>query len=724
MGGLFTYPLPMTPLFPRLLALAIVSVLAQNTSAQSRTDDAIQLDRVTVSASTSRIPDSEAALPNTITVIDRAQLDQQLALTHDLSQVLSNLIPSFTPSRQKLTNAGETLRGRKPLYLVDGVPQSTPLRDGGRDGHTLDPAMIERIEVIHGANALQGLGASGGIINIITKHAPRKDGASFQDVSLSGSSALSHEDDSAGYRGSYLFGTRQGAFDFVGGASYASEGLYYDGDGNPLAINAVQGDLMDSRSHNLFAKAGWNLNEDRRLQLTANRYQLQGNNDYVVVNGDAINGIPATSERGNPEGEGPRNRTTSVVLDYIDKSIGGGYLQAQAYWVDFSALYGGSDWEDFWGDGRDLNWYDQSQNTSEKLGGKFSWSRGDLFGLRLRGTLGLDLAHDTTSQDLVRAGLHWVPETTYQSWSPFVQAEWWLTDTVMLTGGLRYERGKLEVDDYTTIPANDGGSQFVKGGSPTTSETMPNLGLVWEVTDALKLYASYAEGYTVADIGRVLRAVTEPGSTVDGLVDLSPVIADNQEIGLDYDDGRWLVHLAMYRSDSDLGSRLDFDPATRTYNVARERTEIEGFDGSVAYQVQDDMRIGLAYARTRGRYDSNKDNRVDSDLPGVNVSPDRVTAFWELAFSPSANLRLQASKAFDREFEYRGVVQPNTRFDGYTTVDLLSRFKLPVGTLSVGIENVFGEQYINYYSQVTPPRNDTYTAGRGRVLTVGWSHSF
>lgn len=724
----------MTLPHPRLLTLAVALALPSAVYAQAQTDGATELDRVTVSASTSRIPDSEAALPNTITVIDRAQLEQQLAVTQDLSQVLANLIPSFTPSRQKLTNAGETLRGRKPLYLVDGVPQSTPLRDGGRDGHTLDPAMIERIEVIHGANALQGLGASGGIINIITKHAPRKDGDSFHDVSLSASSALAHEDDGVGYRGSYLFGTRQGAFDFVGGASYASEGLYYDGNGNPLAINAVQGDLMDSRSHNLFAKGGWNIDEDRRLQVTANRYQLQGNNDCVVVDGDAVNGIPASSQRGEPEGEGPRNRTTSVVLDYTDKSLGGGYLQAQLYWVDFSALYGGSDWEDFWGDGRDLNWYDQSQNQSEKLGGKFSWSRGDLFGLRLRATLGVDLARDTTSQELVRAGLDWVPETVYESWSPFVQAEWWITDAVMLTAGLRHERGKLQVGDYLTIPDQrvvpagvKGARYFVEGGSPATSETMPNAGLVWEATDALKLYASYAEGYTVADIGRVLRAVTTPGSSVDGLVDLSPVIADNQEIGLDYDDGRWLVHLAAYRSDSDLGSRLTFDTATRTYNVARERTEIKGFDGSVAYQVQDDMRIGVAYARTRGRYDSNGDDRVDSDLPGINVSPDRITAFWELAFTPSVNLRLQASKAEGRDFytlNGRTASYDKVSFDGYSTVDLLSRFKLPVGTLSVGVENVFNEQYISYYSQVTPPRDDTYTAGRGRVLTVGWSHRF
>ena len=700
----------------RLLAAAILGTFALPALA----DDPVNtLDRVTVSASTSRIPDSASALPSTITVIDQEQLQQQLAVTQDISQVLANLVPSFAPSRQKLTNSGETLRGRKPLYLVDGVPQSTPLRDGGRDGHTLDPAMIERIEVIHGANALQGLGASGGIINIITKRAPRQDGNSFQDVSIAASTALPHESDSTGYRASYLFGTRSGAFDFVGGASYASEGLYYDGDGKPLAINAVQGDLMDSRSYNLFAKGGWNIDADRRLQLAANRYQLQGNNDYVVVEGDAVSGIPASSERGDPEGEGPRNRTTSVVLDYTDKSLAGGYLQAQVYWVDFAALYGDSDWGDFWGDGRDPDWHDQSQNLSEKTGGKFSWSRGDLFGLRLRATLGLDLARDTTSQELIRAGLDWVPETTYESWSPFVQAEWWLTDTLMLTGGLRHERGKLQVDDYTTIPANAGGSRFVEGGSPTTSETLPNIGLVWEATDALKLYASYSEGYTVADIGRVLRAINQPDQRVDSLVDLSPVVADNREIGLDYGDDRWLAHLAAYWSDSDLGSRLAFDPATATYNVARERTEIRGIEGNLAFRFSEAGRIGLGYATTHARYDSDGDGHVDSDLPGINVSPDRVTAFWTQAWTPGFDTRLQAGRAFDRDFD-----SSDNDFDGYTTVDLLGRFRLPLGTLSIGIENLLGEQYIAYNSQTTPPRDDTYTAGRGRVLTLGWSHRF
>jgi iron complex outermembrane receptor protein len=114
-----------------------------------------------------RIARPLSTIPNTVTIINETELAQQLAVNHDISTVLGNLIPGFSPSRQKLTNAGESLRGRKPLYMIDGVPQSNPLRSGGRNGHTIDPSVLARIEVLHGANAIHGLDASGGIINLI-----------------------------------------------------------------------------------------------------------------------------------------------------------------------------------------------------------------------------------------------------------------------------------------------------------------------------------------------------------------------------------------------------------------------------------------------------------------------------------------------------------------------------------------------------------------------------
>lgn len=77
--------------------------------------------------------------------------------------------PSVYEDIWSTLDRGETFRGRSALILVDGIPQSNPLRPTGREIHTIDFSMIERIEVIHGANATNGLGATGGVINLITR---------------------------------------------------------------------------------------------------------------------------------------------------------------------------------------------------------------------------------------------------------------------------------------------------------------------------------------------------------------------------------------------------------------------------------------------------------------------------------------------------------------------------------------------------------------------------
>lgn len=714
---------------PTALACALLALIAPPLA---RAQEPRELDRVTVSASTSRVPDSDAALPNTITIIDRRELEQQLAVTSDLSQVLSNLIPAFAPPRQKLTSFGESLRGRKPLYMVDGVPQSTPLRDGSRSAHTIDPAMIERIEVIHGANALQGLGASGGIINIITKKAPKKAGV-FQEVAVGASVALPREADDLGTRASYLVGASNGTLDVVAGASRATEGLYYDGAGRPVGVDTTQGDLMDSRSWNLFAKSGWSLGDGARLQLTANRYRMQGDGDYALVPGRAPatgarsdSGTPASSVRGTPEGEPTRNVADSLSLDFSHPAIAGGALQAQLFWFDFQSLFGGGRFGTF----QDPaiapvgTIFDQSQNESEKIGAKLGWSRKALFGLPVNATFGLDVLRDRTAQVLVNTDRRWVPETEFRSVSPFVQGDWRISDALLLTGGLRQERAELRVDDYTTLAfygAGQRNGRFVRGGRPETRETLGNLGLIWYATDALNFYASYSEGYTVADIGRVLRQVSTDGQTVENLTDLSPVVADNQEVGLDYDDGRWRVHAAWYRSESELGSLLVFDATNNVYNVQRQPTTIHGLEANASVKLTPAARIGAAYARTRGAYDGNLDGRFESDLEGINISPDRATAFWEQAWTPRFSTRLQASHAFDREFLRNGLRVAG--FEGYATADLFARVALPVGALNIGIENLTGRRYVTYFSQTTPA-NDSYNAGRGRVLSLAWSHRF
>ncbi|KPQ20905.1 MAG: TonB-dependent Receptor Plug Domain, partial [Halomonas sp. HL-93] len=115
--------------FVSLVATSQVHAQQASTNAESESLSE-ESEAMVVTATRSRSDEGET--PQRVTVIDREQIEQQMAITEDPGQVLSNLIPSYSPSRQKLSNAGETFRGRDAAFLVDGVPQSNPLRDSSR----------------------------------------------------------------------------------------------------------------------------------------------------------------------------------------------------------------------------------------------------------------------------------------------------------------------------------------------------------------------------------------------------------------------------------------------------------------------------------------------------------------------------------------------------------------------------------------------------------------
>src|SRR5262245_15862155 len=104
-------------------------------------------------------------IPGAVSVIGTADVTQNIAVTEDVTKVLEHTLPGYSPSREGRYTFGETLRGRRPLYLFDGIPQSTPLRDGSVGSYFVDLSMIERVEVINGPSATEGFGGGGGLIH-------------------------------------------------------------------------------------------------------------------------------------------------------------------------------------------------------------------------------------------------------------------------------------------------------------------------------------------------------------------------------------------------------------------------------------------------------------------------------------------------------------------------------------------------------------------------------
>ena len=696
-----------------VLSLALAAILAGPAVAQDTTTP-VKADE-TIKITATRTEQSAGSIAATVTVIDGEDLRRQLASADTLSDVLGNLVPAFSPSRQKLSSAGETLRGREPLYLIDGVPQSNPLRNGSRAAYTIDPLMIERVEIIHGASAIQGMGASGGIINIITKSA--ENGAAHE-VTAGFTAPTSETNEGLSYRTGYLFRGASGDVSAVAGVQLRSTGMYVDGDGNLIGVDSAQGDTMDSESYDVFAKLGYRIDDMQQLELMVNHFDMEGNGDYSSLGGDRAAGIPTISIEEPTAGDAPRNKVTTATLTYRNADVLGADLNWQLFSQDFSALYGGGTYATFQDPALGENLFDQSRNDSQKYGSRLTLNWDNVAATPVDLTGGVDYLRDTTFQELAQTGRNWVPETEFNNWALFVQARY-QANGLTLSAGARYEYGKLKVDDFTTLASY--GSQFVAGGEPSFNELLPNFGVVYALTDDWRAFASYSEGFSMPDVGRVLRGINQPDLSVASFLDLQPVIADNQEIGIEYRDSALHFSLSYFQSDSDLGARLQAD-ADGFYSVQRERTEIDGYELSANYAWTAYTSFGVNYAKTNGEYDSNDDGVVDTELGGRNIAPERANLYWEQQWGALVSSRVQYNMLFDRDI-YSGA-QAINNFDGYQTLDAQVLIEtMDYGQFTVGIENLLDEFYLTYYAQTVGPDNRNF-AGRGRTVSVNWSYSF
>src|SRR5690349_10614709 len=255
-----------------LLTSTVLAAAALATTAQAQAaDTGREVQEVTITVARTILPAN--ALPLTVDVIDSTALQQQVTIGGSVVDAVSALSPSFSPTREKLSGAGETLRGRSPLYAINGIPQSTPIRDGSRDGYTIDPFFIDRVEVIYGSNALQGIGATGGVVNQVTAGAPTRDGVAIRTLAQ-GTIPTSFDGSAMGGKVAGLAGYRAGAFDATGGIAFERRGVFQDGHGKNVGIDGTQGEIQDSDAWSLFGRIGYQIDDSLRLDLIANHFEL------------------------------------------------------------------------------------------------------------------------------------------------------------------------------------------------------------------------------------------------------------------------------------------------------------------------------------------------------------------------------------------------------------------------------------------------------------------
>lgn len=713
-----------TPSAAALLAALLLASTAASGRAQTvepaneeKKEDVVQLEKLTVTTGY-RSPKAIDQIPGAIKLITNDEISGTQQLTDDATAVLARIIPGYAPATQAMNNTGETLRGRVALRLFDGISQTTPLREGSRNGTFTDMDIVGRIEVINGPSASEGIGAVGGIINYISK-SPEKEGG---EAVLRSKFSTQGEDDSETWRVGLNYFHKAGNKDLVVGTSFSDRGMSYDARGRRQGMSQ-SGSVNDSESQNLFLKGGYTFgkNNEQRATVTISRFHIEGKGNYVIELGNRSLGITDSARPGQPpNSKAEFNDFNQYALAYNHANLLGGSLNVQIYKASQAMRFlaeGGDDRQD------PLiaplgTLIDQSEINSQKKGLRSSWAHEDLFAVTgLEVNVGFDVLDETAQQKLALTNRVWVPPMNFTSKAPFVQASY-TRGPVTLSGGVRREDGELQVDNYTTTFFRNRVS--VTGGTLDYQETIPNAGVIVRLPRNWSVFGSYSKGYTLPNVGIPLRNVNITGQSVAGILDLQAVIADNKEAGVTWNGRKGGFNASYYESYSDFGVTLTVDPVTRDFVMQRRPVDLKGWEVSGEYRPNKKLRFNGSYSRTKGMTRTTETGPLTRRIGIASVSPDKlnVSATWK--FSDQISLSLYQDHLFKRDINVGAAGEEHTT--SLTLHHLTVKYATKWGDFHLGVENLADKYYILPWSQIDQFLN--YFAGRGRVISLSHEIKF
>ncbi|QPJ63778.1 MAG: TonB-dependent receptor [Candidatus Nitronauta litoralis] len=674
---------------------------ARDTVTLTKAADSISLGNIEVGVT--RSVGNLIDTPQSVTIVRREQIQRQMDLTTDLGDILAKTVPGLGTSTEGNTEVGQTLRGQNLFVLIDGVPQTLPLRNGQRNLRTIDPAAIERVEVLRGSTSVYGLGGTGGIINIITKRA--EEGPAKFTTDFTVRFQPSEVGESASERLTQRVEGRHEQLDYILSATGEQTGGFFDGEGDRISPDPNgQGGIADSDSYNLFGKLGYDLDEQQRFELSANSFKLEQETNFS--RGVGLTGVVKTpAVPGVPLGEDTGTENLQLNLNYRNTDVMGSIVKTQLYYRDFWTRYGYFPPPTHTTGG-------QTFIDSQRYGGRLDIET-PLFSFG-RLLWGVDVVYEETSQPM-EDGRFFTPEMEQWTVGPFAQTEVFLGESLTLHGGVRYETILFAVDNFTTV-----GNFDVVGGNLDYGREVFNAGAVYNLTEEVDLYASFSQGFTVPEIGRVLRTVGSAGASVDNIRPKAQVV-DTYQVGA---RGSWANvqgDISLFYSDSDLGSTLTSPTSPNVLiGLLRIPERVYGLEVSVNAQPFDKWGIGGTLSWMEGELDSDNDGNFDSFMLGNRISPLKLTSYIENQTLSNWRNRLQFLYSGNRD-RFKG--QPGFgrgAVDDYVLVDLVSTLNFETGSLSVGIKNLFDEQYFPNISQIYD-FNDRYSAGSGRSISATYS---
>jgi iron complex outermembrane receptor protein len=686
-----------------------------------------ELEEIIVS--TTRLPEVKRNTSSSVIVITQKEIESYAQLNSDMSVILGLAVPSIGLSSNTTSNRSQTLRGRQILVLIDGIPQSTPLRNTDRDLRTISPYAIERIEVIEGATSLYGSGGAGGIVNFITKK-------SNKDKTFSGSTSLALTDafiskgkNTNGYKLNQQFNGKIDNFDYLVNAGVIKSGRSVDGEGEYISPRYGLGEVT---TQNLLAKVGYDINANNRIEAMYNFYSALQNTDLVASGGKYLDspqiGVigkkdPAAENEGTKYNHNAYLKYTSKEI-FTNTDLEASIFGQKLYTLfDYRAHNPKSPrWEETGG---------QATIKAEKIGARVSiLSKIDFTeNIKTSYIVGGDFLFDKTSQPLVDGRL-WVPELKAYNSAAYLQTRTVFYNNLTLKAGIRYDNISVKVPDYKTIPLKkDQEWLAIQGGNLDYNKASLNAALSYNIINEFNPYVSFSQGLSIYDLGRILR---DAKSDVVSKIETDPVITNNYEVGFTSKiDNNWNFRAAYFWSVAKLGSDLQAGEGG-FWQVVRNPQRINGIELAFDGKPIDWATIGGSFSGYEGKMKSDDSSSYDTYMGGLSIAAPKLSLFTTInplkdlwvnlyythtskrdRFTPTPN---KAGVLTYQEGE--GKVSPIDLFNLHTSYQYNKNIQL-----SLGIENLFNKTYYTSSSMLVA-RDAEYARGNGRYYTLSLTFKY
>ncbi|HEY0843603.1 TonB-dependent receptor [Methylotenera sp.] len=598
------------------LTLAVLSTFGIAQQAQAETTEKIVTAPVVVTAT--RVEQNSFDLPVAIDVVESKDIQNgqlQMTLSESLIRVPGITAQNRTQSAQdpQISSRGFGSRSsfgvRGVRVYVDGIPLTMP--DGQGQPGVVDLSAVKSVEVMRGPfSALYG-NSSGGVIQMLTKDAPK-----------------TPEVGATVMFGSY--DTKRQILDAAGTA----ENIEYLVNVSNFETNGYR-DHSASNKQQATAKFKINVSEDTKINALLNWFEQEAEDPLglprVATANDPsafVNPKAAPNSAYNANTKVSRNHTqvgfniehalnTNNKINLMTYAGNRENLQYLSTNVSSNAGRASSISRDFWG--ADLRW----DNKGSLFNLQYSLSMGLTYGKM--NDVRLDINTDKGIKRPIIANnansaLNRDEDNISTNFDQYIQGKISLSDNLDIHAGARHTKVELEVKDhFLSGTANNGNNS----GSVEYQKTTPVIGAIWKVTPTINLYANYGKGFeTPTFIEAAYNSVNngapnltlKPSESTNYELGLKSVIADNHQ--LNFNVFKIDTKNEIVTKETNSFNRSVFGNADKT-----KRT---GAELSIDSQYDNNISTYLSYSLLNAKFDSDFTYIPSSGTPTMIQSGNKI----------------------------------------------------------------------------------------------------